>query len=374
MSAALLTIDGFYAYDVTVHVPAVGVWVLTGKVSDDAFVISERKVTATIGTQSFVGTIDLQASGEFLLTKQVRIIGGSAGWRKSVKHAGYHNDAGVKRQTLAAFLAKQSGEVLGDSASGIVGVDYAWKDGKASEILEAICPEWRVAYDGKTYLNSPTATAAASDIVPLDYDKHAQTVSLGIYENIPAPGNTITDERFGTVTIRSLTIRASASGISAVAWFGSIGRSRLGNALESIAKGTNRGLFGIYRYRVVSMATDNRVNLQAVKSDLGLPDMMPISQCPGLPGFQADLSLGSIVLVQFLDGDPSLPRVTGYDSSTPTALKFGGGDRPFARIGDAVMVYAGAVAIATFNGFTGPIVFGSALPGAISTGRTGFLG
>jgi hypothetical protein len=358
----LTSLDGFESTNVTLHVPAVGVWVLTCIVSDDEFQLSERQVTATIGKQSLVGTIDMAASGEFVATKKVRVIGGAAGWRKPVERSSYHNDAGVKRQTLAVALAKATGETLGDSLEGTVGSDFAWIDGVASKILEGVAPEWRVGYDGKTYLGAPPVVDQGEGIEALDYDKHAQTLTLGVYEVIPCPGMQITDERFGTVTIRSLTLTASGNGIQASAWFGEVGGSRLAAAVKALVQSSQRGLFGRYRYRVVTVGVDKRLNLQAVKSDLGLPDLQLVSQTPGLPGWESEPRPGSVAHVQFLDGDPTLPTVVGFDKNTPTISAFGGGDQPFARVGDMVQVMWSPGDIVLFTG----TVDGAAATGTIT--------
>lgn len=358
---ALATIDGFDAAGVTVHVPWTGLWVLSGTIADEAFTFSERQVTCKIGVQTFVGTIDVQRSGEFLLQKRVHIIGGAAGWRKQVAQQSFHNDAGVKRQTVAKALAKATGETLGDELTGTLGIDYCWFNGTAanpvlaSATIEQIAPDWHVGFDGKTYLNPWSSVAADDTIEALDYDKNANSVSLGIYETIPRPGMTITDERFGTVSIRSVFVSAQADRVFAVAWFGASGRTRLANAVESIAKRSNPGLFGIYRYRVVSMNSDNRVNLQAVKSGIGLPDLLTVTQTPGMPGFKNTLTQSAIVLVQFIDGDPSLPRITNYHDVTdgafvPQTVQFANGTKPAAGIGDQIMVFLGVGSTFYFNG------------------------
>jgi hypothetical protein len=71
----------------------------------------------------------------------------------------------------------------------------------------------------------------------------------------------------------------------------------------------------------VRMSAD-RVELQIVNRALGLPDILPISQWPGAAGVWAQLQPGALVLVQFIDGDPSQPIVTHYEP------KGGAGFRP----------------------------------------------
>ena len=70
------------------------------------------------------------------------------------------------------------------------------------------------------------------------------------------------------------------------------------------------------RFRVLKMNTgDHRVELQAVTKALGLPDVLPVSVSPGMAGLEAKLTPGTIVVVQFVDGDPSLPIITHFASA-----------------------------------------------------------
>lgn len=68
----------------------------------------------------------------------------------------------------------------------------------------------------------------------------------------------------------------------------------------------------LVRYRVVSVAGDGRLTLQIVSQATGFPDALPISAWPGAPGAKGEPAAGSIVLVSFIEGDPSLPIVTHF--------------------------------------------------------------
>ncbi|WP_437982920.1 hypothetical protein [Sorangium sp. So ce117] len=68
---------------------------------------------------------------------------------------------------------------------------------------------------------------------------------------------------------------------------------------------------GKYRYRVLAMAGD-RVDLQAVRKGAGLPDILPMPIAAGMAGLSAELTPGALVLVEFIEGDPQLPVVTGF--------------------------------------------------------------
>src|SRR5262249_52787036 len=77
-----------------------------------------------------------------------------------------------------------------------------------------------------------------------------------------------------------------------------------------------------------------------VRKLAGLPDLLPVSILPGMAGLSAVLTPGSIVLVEFIEGDPSLPIVTHFEA------KGGAGFLPVSLFLDAT----GAVNIGTTAG------------------------
>jgi hypothetical protein len=125
------------------------------------------------------------------------------------------------------------------------------------------------------------------------------------------------------------------------------------------------------------------VELQAVRQAAGLPDALPATQIPGIAGAWAKLANGAEVLVEFIEGDPSQPIVTGF---TP---KGGGGFVPerltlgatseneasdAARKGDTVKCLQGpAVFVGTINGLPATGVITPTLPyvlGSITSGSS----
>lgn len=67
----------------------------------------------------------------------------------------------------------------------------------------------------------------------------------------------------------------------------------------------------LVRYRVVKN-TAGRVELQAVKKAGPWPDTLPVSLQPGAPGVKGVPKLAAVVLVSFVEGDPSLPVVSHF--------------------------------------------------------------
>ena len=103
-----------------------------------------------------------------------------------------------------------------------------------------------------------------------------------------------------------------------------------------VRKVTDAHLWGRYRYRVYQMSGD-RVELRVVSQAPGLPDVIPVSMMPGVAGTHAQLTPGSVVLVEFIEGKRSMPIVTAFsgrdgaahtpqelDLSAATTLRLGG--------------------------------------------------
>jgi len=71
----------------------------------------------------------------------------------------------------------------------------------------------------------------------------------------------------------------------------------------------------------------DRVELQAVSTAAGNPDVLPVSMKPGVAGAHAKLTGGGVVLVEFIEGDRTLPIVSAFagrdeEGSVPEELDF----------------------------------------------------
>lgn len=114
------------------------------------------------------------------------------------------------------------------------------------------------------------------------------------------------------------------------------------------------------RYRVVRKVAD-RYDLQAVRKGRW-PDITHVSVMPGAAGYDASVQLGSIVLVEFVEGDATLPVIThfvGPDQAkfVPISVSIAGADAAVALVGSIVRVamppilpVAGTVSGAPFVG------------------------
>jgi hypothetical protein len=351
---AVVTLNGIAVRSLVLNVGNVGPW--TAEVTlTEAPDAPLTRVTLAVGKATLVGTVTAQQAGAFALGYSARVSGGAAGWGRELSAKGYHNDAGVKARLLAEDAAREAGESLGSfvPSSERVGVDYVRPVGTASAVLEyaAGAQPWWVDYAGVTQVGPRATSELARDTYDLlSFDPQNRLLLLAIDDAAALQiGSVITDERLDAAqVVRDFQITTSNnSPLRATAWCGALESepARLPGLLRALVRRITEGqLFGSYRYRVVAMAADGRVELQAVRKSAGLPDIRPISQWPGVAGAHAELAPGAEVLVQFIEGDAAQPVVTHYVGKggtgfVPVQLTLGGdAGQPAARQGDTVEV------------------------------------
>ena len=356
-----VTVNGFSCTRCALKVANIGPWVASVDFTDAPDVAGA--VTLQIGTLSLKGTIVNTQDGTFGSGRRSRIVGGAAGWRKLVTPKGYHSDAGVRAQLVASDVAREVGETLGGFVPSAerLGTDYVRQAGPAVQTLEdaiGVGVAWWVDYNGVTQAGPrPAAPVAASAYELLAYDPRGRVATLALEDPAAVVVGSELSERLDSVqTVREFELVVDADKLRVKAWMGGAEgeAGRLAALLRGIIRRATDGqVNGTYRYRVVRMAPDGRVELQAVRRVVGLPDILPISQWPGASGVHSELTPGAVVLVNFIEGDRTMPVVVHYpgkDSQgfSPVSMDIGDvGGSPAARLGDAVEVL---LPPATLNG------------------------
>jgi hypothetical protein len=353
-AAAHITVEGLAVHAMRLRVGAIGPWVADIELAEAPAALSGA-VGLAIGATTLRGTVVSQQSGSFALHRAARIVGGGAGWGRLLSARGYHNDAGVKARLVAEDAARDAGERLGSFLPGAdtVGTDYVRASNvTASTVLEHAAggAPWWVDYAGATNVGSRAqAEATRGQYTLLSYDPMNRLAQLALDELAAVPiGSVLSDERLGAShVVRDLEVIAQGNDpLRATAWCGALEteHGRLTGLLRALIQRVMSGrLYGVYRYRVVSMS-GTRVNLQAVRRNAGLPDVQPVAQWPGVAGVAALLAPGAEVLVSFIEGDPAQPVVTGYggvgvSGFVPASVVLGGDvGAPAARQGDTVEV------------------------------------
>lgn len=389
MSAVIIDSRG-RGHDVTaaiVREPEAGIWTVRGAIADDGAGISGAAVFR-FGGVDWHGTIDPKRSGQWGERYAFRLIAGGNGWGKPLRAKPYHSDSGVRPRMVVEDAASECGEAIG-SVSGVssLGVDYARPSGPggtASIVLDHAAgsvASWWVGRDGLTYVGTRPA-AKWGPVVDWDPAKQLATFEADDLSTLAA-GVEILDDRVGNgKKLRELEVRLQGATVRAYGRCELFGPSygRLSRVLRAIVKRHTDGpLWGTYRYQVVSMAPDKRVNLRVVRKSSGVPDVLPVKMWPGLAGADMTLEQGAEVLVEFEEGDRGKPFVShftpvGGGGFVPVSISLCGGTRPAAGVGSGVTVFltpGTPVAITgtvSGNPFVGTAVFSAALRGVVSDG------
>ncbi len=353
MTEAFASVNGRACTAVKLTVANVGPWHAEVDLEDEAELGGGASVTLKIGpTLALVGTIVATQSGAHATQRKCRIVGGGGGWGRLVRAKNYHNDALVKARLVAEDAAREVGETIGTfvPAADRIGRDYVRQARVAAGVLEDVIGDgvaWWVDYAGITHAGPRPATPlAVSAYDVLAYDPRSRVLTFSVDDPAVVRVGAVLSQPplTGAQTIREYEVHIDAESMRVVAWCGGSADEpgRLAGLMRSIARrATDDCLFGKYRYRVVAMRGDGRVELQAVRKGAGLPDVQPLSQWPGVAGAHAELAPGTEVLVEFIEGDRTQPIVTAYTgvggpSFSPTSLAFCESEQRVARQGDLV--------------------------------------
>jgi len=370
MSGALVA--GRRATRALVTLPAWGVWYLEAALSGEHELAGV--VAATVGDLALSGTII--SAGAFNGRTFARIVAGRGGLARELPAKAYHDDAGVRASTVIRDAMTEAGELVDESTlpSTRLGAHYTRPEGPASTVLEVLAREaWYVAEDGRVRLGARPAGVLPAGVAVSRVDRARGVVELAsskvasILPGVTAEGLLVTDVRHevtGETGLRTTLWgrRGSATTRRLAGW------RKLFEALDP-----DRPFRGVVEYRVVTRE-GARVNLQPVRSGLGMPSLRRVPAWPGIPGAEGDAALGSRVLVGWVDSDPSRPYVAAYEGSegegyVPEALRLGGpGGLDAARKTDAIAISADELNEAGAMAGMTPVTFASGVTGTITGG------
>jgi hypothetical protein len=369
MADVYAALDGKRLARVRVTFDSFGPWSADCDLLDDAEVGSGQ-VTLAIGDFELRGTVVEAQNGTYALQRRCRVVAGAGGWGTVVDPRHYHNDGGVQARTVAEDAARAAGETLGNfvPAQERVGVDYVRSAGPASRVVEDVVGagvSWWVDADGVTHAGTRAQTTLDPDAYEvLAFDPRDLVATLSVDDPSAVTVGSVIEKRLDVArVVRSLEIVVDDDLRVIVSFEGADGaRGKLASLLQSIVRrSSDAGLHGVFRYRVVRQSGD-RLELQAVRSSAGLPDILPVSMWPGIAGAYCEPTPGSEVLVQFVEGDRTMPVVTGFvgpdgQSFDPVQVVLGGSEgSPVARLGDNVEV------------LLPPLIFSGTVGGVPATG------
>lgn len=311
------TVNGHPASRVLVRVPGRGAWFADIDLEGDPNV--SGRVTIALGALELEGTVRPSQSGTHGLQRRLQVVAGGDGWGDLLGAKAYHNDSRVRARTVAEDAAREAGEELGDFAPSAerIGIDYVRQSGPAARVLEDVigAVPWWVDYAGRTQVGTRGSAEASADAYEvLEHEPRDRVVTLAVDDlSAITIGSVLSARLDEPQTVRELELDVGPERVRVRAWCGEdSGRGHLWGLVRALARrATDDRLYGCWRYRVVQMSGD-RVELQAVRRDAGLPDIKPISMWPGIAGVHAELAGSTEVLVEFIEGDRAQPIITHY--------------------------------------------------------------
>jgi len=308
-------------------------------------------VSVTFADQTIAGVV--ASGGVFAGRSAYRIIGGKGGWFKSLP-AGepYADDLGVEVSVVLGDAARSAGETLADLPSTRLGTRFARIAGPASRVLNELAPRnWYVDFAGVTRIGQRPVTTYSGDAPRTRVDKSIGVIELAAESLAGLVPGVIVD---GSHPATDVEWALEGSRLTARVYAGHDGDRFLASQRRIF-----EALFpdiryrGAFEFRVVTQAGE-KLNLQPVRLASGFGDLAEVTvRC--MAGVKAVHLPGSLVVVQFLEADPSRPVVTGFDDPDAPGwmpLQLLLGEEPqlgIARMTDPVQAgpFAGAITLAS---------------------------
>jgi len=326
---SVITANGFELVSVDLHVPYRGAWWARLDFTD----IPEEELTNVeikIDDLTLYGKIVPERSGTSNERKKALVIAGNAGFGAILDPLHYRSDTGVTARLVVDDAIRLAGETLEtfEPENERLGPHYVRQAGTARRVLEDSIGSsiWWIDYDGLTHVSPirEQISADPEDYRVLFYDPLERIVTLEIQRPGGVVIGSILDDGLDEQqTVRELDLTASASGLRMQVWTGNGIYGRVDSqAYVMYRRYADKYLFGSWRYRVDRMNGD-KIDARPVLTSNGLPELVGVELSPGIPGFDGDLPAGLEILVEFIEGNRSLPRVVGFSghdqaSWTPT--------------------------------------------------------
>ncbi len=241
---------------------------------------------------------------------------------------------------MLSDVASASGETIADIPATRMGPHYARRATYATRVLNQLAPRnWYQTFDGVIHIGQRPITTYTGDGVRTQVDPGARVLEIAT-DTLAGlvPGVTVD----GSQPATDIEFELTEGRLIARCHFGRTTNERLEAWAELV-----EGLFpelrysGCFEFRVV-LQHGERVDLQPARTGPGFGDLANVPIRPGTAGTRSDVALGELVLVQFVDRDPSRPAVTNHAAADdagwmPMILELGGpGALGVVRLGDTV--------------------------------------
>lgn len=272
--------------------------------------------------------VTVVAGGAFEGNAAYRVVGGTGGWRKTIPAKSYANDAAVKTSTVLTDAANVCGETIADLPASRMGPHYARASDVAAMTLHALAPRnWYVDFAGVTRIGQRPTTTYAGTAPRTHVDPQGQVIELAVESVAGLVPGVVVD---GMAPATDVEFVLEPTRLMARVWGGAAPLSRRLAALTAIARAAfPRDRYrGAYEFRVINQ-TGERFNLQPVRNAIGFDVLANVPVRPGVAGARNTVTPGELVVVQFLDSDPSRPVITSHDAPDapgwmPLTIELGG--------------------------------------------------
>ncbi len=284
----------------------------------------------------FVGTVDPDRSGAWGGRTKVRVVGGAGGLYTKIKVRNYAGGL-TKVKTVLDDILRDSGEALSTESSTSI-LDQrldGWErtDGTAAEALSVLCKKvgasWRVLRDGKIWIGKDEWPDIEPAGTVMDPDPGS-----GIIVVRPEFATLVPGVRIRGQQARQILYRVGRKGLQAEVYARSTSEM-LGGVIDRATKGSEYSKR--YRCEVVTQNADGTVDVKVDDTRMAGKGIGKCRVRVGLPGTKLTVPKGARCLVGWDDGDPSLPFVDSWESSTKvTLVEVGKGAVAVAQAGGTV--------------------------------------
>lgn len=280
----------------------------------------------TIANVSIACTV--VAGGAYEGNASYRLVSGAGGWGKTLPRKSYVDDAGVRASMVLTDAAKACGESIADLPVTRLGPHYARTDDAASVVLHTLAPRsWYVDFTGVTRIGQRPTTTYSGNAPRVHVEPSARSITLatesvaGLVPGVVVDGMAPALDVEYLLEPNKLTVRVWGGSAAAVGRVGSI-QAIVAPLLAPLRYA------GVYEFRVVTQSGE-RLNLQPARASIGFDDLSNVPIRPGVAGVKAKVALGELVLVSFVDRDPSRPCVVAHAAADdagwmPLELDLGG--------------------------------------------------
>lgn len=341
MAATLATLAGHRITDARAQIPAWGAWYVDATLDGEHTLAGSVEVV--LADLRLRGTVI--AGGPAKGRSFYRVVAGGGGWGKTLAAKSYATDLGVKVSTIIGDAAREAGETFDTPATvETVGPAFARKRGPAGRVLEQLAPgAWYIDEAGVTRLGARASSTLDARVPRVSQvDKARGKVVLAPTSLATLLPGIVVD---GLAAVDVCHEVSAKKGIRTTI-YGSIqgSRSRRLAAFRALLEqlDPSRAFRGVTEYRVV-LKRGKRWDLQPVRVSTGMPTLQRVKVWPGVAGAEADLQLGSRVLVGFIEGEPARPVVLAFEDAegegfVPTTLTLANGTKGIARVDDTVSI------------------------------------